>query len=220
VHLPQATLAHGSATFARVRHGVKLAARRRRDRSVGEQGITALLQAHRGGDASALDAVFDMLYRELRGLAAQRLARWRPGATLTPTVLVHEAWLRLAGASALAFNDRGHFLACAARAMRHVLLDAARARGAGKRGSGALAITLTDNIAASTPLDVLDVERALVELEALDPALGELVELRFFAGLSVEDVAALRGVTARTVYRHWEQARAFLQVQLEDAPPP
>ncbi len=166
-----------------------------------------------------MDAVFQTLYRELRGLAAQRVARIRPGATLTPTVLVHEAWLRLNGASALEFNDRGHFLACAARAMRHVLLDAARAHHAGRRGGGSLAITLTENVAASAPLDVLDVERALVELESVDPALGELVELRYFAGLSVEEIATLRGLTPRTVFRHWEQARAFLQVMLEDPPP-
>lgn len=181
-----------------------------------EQPITALLQQHKAGDASALDRVFQALYRELRALAAQRAARLRPGATLTPTALVSEAWLRLVGAAGLDFNDRGHFLACAARAMRHVLLDAARARGAGKRGSGAIAITLTDNVAATSELDLLDIERALVELEALDPKLGELVELRFFAGMSIDEVAALRGVSARTVFRHWEQARAFLQVQLED----
>lgn len=189
-----------------------------------ESAITSLLQEHRGGDASAMGRVFEALYAELRGLAAQRVARLRPGGTLTPTALVNEAWLRLVSASSLECNDRGHFLACAARAMRHVLLDAARARGAGKRGSGALAITLTDNlVAAAQPLpglDLLDVERALVALEAVDPALAQLVELRFFSGMSIEEVAVLRGVSARTVFRHWEQARAFLQVQLEDGGEP
>lgn len=187
-------------------------------RRVGEHGITELLQHHRDGDRDALDRVFDALYRDLRGVAAQRLARLRPGGTLTPTALVHEAWMRLAGAHALELRDRGHFFACAARAMRHVLLDAARARGTDKRGGGALPVTLTANLAADAPaLDMLDIERALVELEAIDPQLSELVELRFFSGMSVEDVAQLRDVSERTVFRQWQQARAFLQVQLGEA---
>lgn len=189
-----------------------------RMRRVGEHGITELLRHHRDGDPGALDRVFDALYRELRGVAAQRLARLRPGGTLTPTALVHEAWMRLAGAHALELRDRGHFFAVAARAMRHVLLDAARARGTDKRGGGALAVTLTANLAADAPaLEMLDIERALVELEAIDPQLSELVELRFFSGMSVEDVAGLRGVSERTVFRQWQQARAFLQVQLGEA---
>jgi RNA polymerase sigma factor (TIGR02999 family) len=183
---------------------------------MGDQPITELLHAHRAGDSAALDQVFDVLYRELRGVAAQRLARLRPGGTLTPTALVHEAWLRLSGSGSLQLRDRGHFLACAARAMRMVLLDAARSRHAEKRGGGATPITLTGNLAAeSAPMEMLDIERALVELEAVDPALCELVELRFFSGMSVEEVAALRGVSERTVFRQWQQARAFLQVQLE-----
>ena len=197
------------------RRCAKLASTRRRGRSVGEQAITALLQAHRSGDAAALDRVFDALYRDLRGVAAQRLSRLRPGGTLTPTALVHEAWMRLAGAEALDLRDRGHFFACAARAMRHVLLDAARARGADKRGGGALPVTLTENLADDAPaLEMLDLERALVELEAIDPKLCELVELRFFSGMSVEDIALLRGLSERTVFRQWQQARALLQVQL------
>ena len=190
----------------------------RRDGRMGEQAIVEMLQAHRAGDPSALDRLFDALYRELRGVAAQRLMRLRPGATLTPTVLVHEAWLRLSGAATLELRDRGHFLACAARAMRHVLLDAARARGTGKRGGGAVAITLGDHLAAEAPgLDMLDVDRALVELEAVDAELSQLVELRFFSGMTIEEVAALRGVSERTVFRQWQQARAFLQVQLESS---
>lgn len=182
---------------------------------VDEHGITEWLQQHREGDPVALGQLFDALYRELRGLASRRVARLRPGGTLTPTALVHEAWIRLDGAKSLPLRDRGHFFACAARAMRHVLLDAARARGTDKRGGAALAVTLTANLAAEAPaLEVLDVDRALVELEAVDPQLGELVELRFFSGMSVEDVAELRGVSERTVFRQWQQARAFLQVQL------
>ena len=184
---------------------------------MGEHGITELLQHYRDGDPAAFDRVFDLLYRDLRGIAAQRLARLHPGGTLTPTALVHEAWLRLSGAHSLGLRDRGHFFACAARAMRHVLLDAARARGADKRGGGALPVTLTANAAADAPaLDILDLERAMVELEAIDPPLCELVELRFFSGMSVEDIAQLRGVSDRTVFRQWQQARAFLQVQLAE----
>ena len=183
---------------------------------MGEEAIVDMLHAHCAGDAAALGRLFDALYRDLRTVAAQRLLRLRPGATLTPTALVHEAWLRLCGAEALDLRDRGHFLACAARAMRHVLLDAARARGAGKRGAGALQITLSDSLVAAAPaLDMLDVERALVELEAIDAGLSRLVELRFFSGMSVEEVAALHGVSERTVFRQWQQARAFLQVRLE-----
>jgi RNA polymerase sigma factor (TIGR02999 family) len=201
----------------RIASGI-LPARPERTHRVGEHGITELLQQHREGDPAALNRVFDALYRDLRGVAAQRLARLPPGGTLTPTALVHEAWMRLAGAQSLDLHDRGHFFACAARAMRHVLLDAARARGAEKRGGGALPVTLTSNVAAdAAPLEMLDLERVLVELEAIDPQLGELVELRFFSGMSVEDIAQLRGVSDRTVFRQWQQARAFLQVQLGES---
>lgn len=178
--------------------------------------ITQLLQQCNAGDRSALDRVFDLLYRELRRLAGQRVAQAGGAQTLTPTGLVHEAYLKLARASSLSLENRGHFLACAARAMRLVLTDLARQRGADKRGGEATRVALHENLAESAGpgIDVLDLERALDALDAVDPALRELAELRYFSGLSVEEIAALRGVTDRTVFRQWQQARAFLQLQL------
>lgn len=182
-----------------------------------DEDITRLLQAAGNGDRGALDRVFDLLYAELRRIAGQRIGS-QGGATLTPTGLVHEAYLKLARAEALPLENRGHFLACAARAMRQVLGDLARRHFAEKRGGDATRITLHENLAEpGSEIDLLDLERALDALDAVDPALRELAELRYFSGLSVEEVAALRGVTERTVFRQWQQARAFLQVQLGPA---
>lgn len=176
--------------------------------------ITQLLQHARNGDRASLDRVFEALYPELR-----RAAQWRSqgaSATLSPTALVNELYLRLCRAEGLDLVDRGHFLACAARAMRGLMVDAARAGSAVKRGGGEQAVTLTVNLAAEVaePIDLLDLNRALDRLEALDPSLRELVELRFFAGLELNELAELRGVSVRTLQRAWTRASAFLATQL------
>jgi RNA polymerase sigma factor (TIGR02999 family) len=178
--------------------------------------ITEYLEKVREGDRGALDRVYQILYPELKRLAQLRLARMPPGSTLTPTALVNEAYLRLHIGNGLCPADRQHLMACAARAMRFILVDHARRRHAAKRGDGKSEVTITDAIAAdaSTPADLLDIDRALDRLEEINPAHRELVELRFFGGLSEEEIAELRGVSTRTVRRDWQRARALLHAQI------
>lgn len=178
--------------------------------------ITEYLAKVREGDQQALGRVYELLYPELKRLAQARLLRLAPGATLTPTVLVNEAYLRLHIGDGLCPADRQHLMACAARAMRFIMVDHARRRHAAKRGDGLAEVTLTDVIAAEAPgnADLLDIDRALDRLEAINPAHRELVELRFFGGLSEVEIAELRGVSTRTVRRDWQRARALLHAQI------
>lgn len=178
--------------------------------------ITEYLAKVRDGDRDALDRVYGLLYPELKRLAQARLSRMAPGSTLTPTVLVNEAYLRLHIGEGLCPADRQHLMACAARAMRFILVDHARRRHAAKRGDGLAEVTLTDTIAADSvgSADLLDIDRALDLLEEINPAHRELVELRFFGGLSENEIAELRGVSTRTVRREWQRARALLHAQI------
>ena len=177
--------------------------------------ITQLLAAAREGDGAAFDRLVALVYRELRVIARRQLRRRRPGQTLTTTALVHEAYLRLADHAG--WHDRAHFLAVAALAMRHVLVDAARRRAAKKRGGDEVRITF-DALApgAEEPgadaraVEILAVDRALTALAALNERLSRLVELRFFAGLTEEEVAQVMGTSERTVRRDWRKARAYL----------
>lgn len=163
---------------------------------------------------------FGDLYAQLQSIARREL-RGAARGTLDTGALLHEAYLRLDGA-ALDVSGRGPFLALAAKAMRCVLVDHARARGASKRGGDLARVTLATDLplaAASLGVDVLDVERALVALEALDPRLASVVEYRFYAGMEFGEIAHQLGVNERTVYRDWRKARAFLLAQLGgDAP--
>lgn len=176
--------------------------------------ITAILVAARGGERAALDEVFALIYEQIRGLAHGQLAR-AGRCTLSTTAVVHEAYLKLVRSPTIPFEDRRHFYAVAAIAMRQVLLNHARAKAARKRDGGqrlsldAVAIAVDDDAA-----DLIALDQALERLTALDERLGRVVELRFYAGLSVEETAALLGVTDRTVKRDWRAARAFLQQQL------
>jgi RNA polymerase sigma factor (TIGR02999 family) len=180
--------------------------------------ITALLLEARDGDASKLAAVFAALYPQLKRLAAWRSASLRAGGTLTPTVLVHETYLKLVRSGDLELQDRRHFFACAARAMRQLVIDHARAVAAGKRGGGALPADLRDADGAALPaVQWLDLDRALDALDEIDREQRELVELRYFAGLSGEEIAELRGCSVRTVERGWRRARAFLHARLAPA---
>lgn len=175
--------------------------------------ITQLLMRARAGDPQQLTAVFEALYPELKRLAASRLRRAE--TTLTPTVLVHEFYLRLAGES-LSLADRRHFFAAAAQSMRWIMVDHARRSGADKRGGGMIQETLDEGIAqADTPgIDVLALHEGLDALEQVNPEQRQVVELRYFAGLGFAEIAELLECSERTTHRHWDRARAFLHVHL------
>jgi RNA polymerase sigma factor (TIGR02999 family) len=188
----------------------------RRDRGVATNGeITQLLDAWRKGDVAAGDAVFALMYSDLRGVARRQLAAIDAGQTLAPTILVHEAYMKFMERSAPGAVDRGHFLAIAARAMRHVVVDYVRRRHASKRDGG-VPVPLDSGFGAAdrSPTDVIAVDQALVQLERLDARQAKIVEMRFFGGLELEDIAAALGVSARTVKRDWQKARAFLHALL------
>src|SRR6187455_452152 len=169
--------------------------------------VTRLLQSASAGDRAALDRVLPLLYDDLRRLARRQLARERGSRTIQPTTLVHEAYIKLAGSTPRA-QDRAHFLAIAAHAMRQVLVDQARERRAAKRGPDWVSTTLTDGVSTTT----LDAESLLAlddALDRLDPRQRQVVECRFFAGLGDAEIAEALGVTARTVRRDWVKARAW-----------
>ena len=175
--------------------------------------VTQILQAIEHGDAKAADALLPLVYDELRKLAAARMANEAAGHTLQPTALVHEAWLRLAGTDAnVQFANRAHFFAAAADAMRRILIDRARRKSAGKRGGGWERINL-DNVEVAIDADddtLLLVNEALDKLARDEPEAAEIVKLRFFAGLTLEECGQLLGFTERTAKRHWAFARAWL----------
>ena len=173
--------------------------------------VTALLAAARNGDASALDRVYALVYEELRRLA-RSVRRNRPNSSLTTTALVHETYLKLVPSRTLPWEDRHHFFGVVARAMRQVLVDAAERRVAQKRGGGAPVVSLSEELlgAPIQPFEFLDLNAALQRLETIDPRLVRAVELRYFAGFSVEDTAQTLGVSPATVKRDWRVARAWL----------
>lgn len=179
--------------------------------------ITQLLRARAAGDVAAEGRLVALIYDELHRLAEGQMRGERGGHTLTPTALIHEAWLRLASEDVDAAQDRGHFYALAARRMRQVLIDHARRRDADKRGGGATAITLSQAAeAAADPgdIDALALEQALVQLEHLDARKARVVELRYYAGLEMSEIASLLGISRATAQRDWEVARAFLHLRL------
>lgn len=177
-----------------------------------EGEVTRLLALWSSGDASALERLAPLVYEELRTLAGRLLRGERAGHTLQPTALVNEAFLRLAGGRTVDWKGRTHFFAVAARAMRRILVDHARTRLAGKRGGGATRISLTETpLSVPAPdVDVLALDEALERLAGLDPGQARVVELRFFAGLSVEETAEAIGASPATVKREWSSARAWL----------
>lgn len=189
------------------------------------QEITRLLSAVRNGDRVAADALFALVYRELHRLAhAQLAARGRPGETLNTTALVHETYLRLAKPAGLSADDRTHFFNLAARVMRHVVVDYARQRDAAKRSGDRVRIEVggpgepAAEADSGLTADLLALDAGLERLAAESPRLARLVELRYFAGLSFAEVAALQGLTERTAKRDWRKARAFLLAELGGAP--
>jgi RNA polymerase sigma-70 factor, ECF subfamily len=168
------------------------------------------------GGRAAVDRLFPMVYKELRNLAQQFFRREPPGHTIQPTALVHEAYVKLIDQKQGDWQDKTHFLAVAAQAMRRILLDRARHRGAAKRGGEWKRVTLNDRLIPGLEADedLLALEEALVKLAKLDPRQAQMVELRFFAGLSVEETANVLGISKRTAEREWTMVRAWLRREL------
>lgn len=182
--------------------------------------ITGLLGLARIGDRQALDRVCELLYPELKRLARARLRRQGRGDNLDTTVVLHEAFLRFLSAKELALEDRHHFFAYSARVMRNVIVDSARELLSQRRGAGAIHETFDGDGAQGLPdlsagAELVRVHDALLGLEALNAPLAEVVEMRYFGGYSESEIAALQGVTTRTVNRRWEQARAWLYAALK-----
>ncbi len=177
--------------------------------------ITELLKSCDGRDGPDLAAVFERVYTDLKHIAIARVGALGPAQTLSATALVHEAYLKLAGAQRLSLENRKHFFTSAARAMRQILIDRNRIAQAGKRGAGLQRVTLGEAEAVADDRALTDIDRALDELGQIDPDLRELAELRYFTGLSLPEIAELRGVSPRTAARDWERARSLLLASLD-----
>jgi RNA polymerase sigma factor (TIGR02999 family) len=177
--------------------------------------VTRLLQAWSEGDAAALDELLPVVYRELHRQAQRYMRGQSPGHTLQATALVNEAYLRLAGTDPVDWKSRAHFFGVAAKAMRSMLVDHARARRASKRGGGAEPVTLTAaDEAGAQQVEVLELDETLQRLADLDPRKANLVELRWFGGLSIEEAAEVLDVSPATAKREWRTARAWLRREL------
>jgi RNA polymerase sigma factor (TIGR02999 family) len=179
--------------------------------------VTGILRAIEQGEPQAAEQLLPLVYDELRKLAARKLAREKPGQTLQPTALVHEAYLRLVGpGQAGHWRDRTHFFRAAAQAMRHILVDQARRKRSQKRGGAGKPMDLKRMVAAPAdrPEDVLAIHEALELLAKHDPVKAELVQLRYFAGLSLEETADMLGISRATADRYWRYARTWLYCAL------
>jgi RNA polymerase sigma-70 factor, ECF subfamily len=179
--------------------------------------ITRLLQKWSDGDRAALDQLMPIVYDELRTQAARYLRRERPDHTLQTTALVHEAYLRLVGQNEVHWNNRAHFFGIAATLMRRILVDHARAQQAARRGGSAIKLTLDAALDVPTDepvADLLEIDKVLTKLETLDERQSRIVELRFFAGMSIEDTASVLRVAPATVKRDWQVAKAWIRREL------
>ena len=179
--------------------------------------VTLLLRNFRPGSSAAASQLMELIYPELKKVARSQLRNERPGHPLQPTALVHEAYLRLVDHEDHNWENRAHFYAAAANLMRRILIDSARARNAGKREGERSVIPLSEALAFSEDesTDLLDLDQALSELEEFSPRQARVVELRYFAGLSVPEVAHALGVTPRSIDRDWATARAWLRGKLK-----
>lgn len=177
--------------------------------------VAAALEGCRSSDPAAFDRLVELLYGELRGLASRQLGRMRPGDTLDTTSLVHELYVKMAGAGG--FADRAHFLAASATAMRHILVNAAQRKLTAKRGGGSPVTTLEEEVIAGGGRDLeelLAISRALESLQRFDARMCAVVECRFFAGMTEQETASALGTSERTVRRDWQRARAWLRRDL------
>jgi RNA polymerase sigma-70 factor (ECF subfamily) len=174
--------------------------------------VTLLLASHQKGDSVAAERLLPLVYKELRHLAAGYMRHEKPGHTLQPTALVHEAYIRLIRPQAQNWKDRAHFLGIAARVMRQILVEHARCRGAEKRGGGQFKLTLDEALvlAPEKSIDLLALDEALHALEELDRRQCQIVELRFFSGLSIDETAEALGISPSTVKQEWAVARVWL----------
>jgi RNA polymerase sigma-70 factor, ECF subfamily len=181
--------------------------------------ITDLLHHLAAGDRSAVDRLFSAVYQELRNLAAQCFRREAKGNTLQPTALVHEAYLKLVDQAGVDWRGRTHFFAVAAQAMRRILVDHARQRHAAKRGGGQRRVLLEEDLVAGIQPndDILALDEALSKLAELDPGQAQMVELRFFGGLSVSETAEVLGISKRVAEREWTMVRAWLRRELSES---
>ena len=178
--------------------------------------VSRILHAAADGAPVDADALLPLVYDRLRAIAARKIRGERPGHTLGPTALVHEAYVRLVGDGPLNWNSKSHFYAAAAEAMRRILVDHARARGSQKRGGGRLrlALDVVDLAVREDHSEILALDEALSRLEERDTRMAAIVKLRFFAGLEDEETARALGISRRTVCREWTMARAFLQREM------
>jgi RNA polymerase sigma factor (TIGR02999 family) len=179
--------------------------------------VTRILHAIEHGDAKTADELLPLVYEELRKLAAYKMANESPDQTLQPTALVHEAWLRLTGKEDVRWNGRAHFFAAAAEAMRRILIDNARRKHALRHGGGQQRVDIAEqNIVASARDDqLLAINEALDKLAAQDKLKAELVKLRFFVGLTIEEAADILGISVPTAKRYWIYARAWLHAEIK-----
>jgi len=181
--------------------------------------VTKVLRAAQAGNQEAAARLLPLLYAELHKLAQARMAKLPPGQTLQPTALVHEAYLRLVGKHDLQLESRKHFFFAAARAMRDILVERARSKAGPKRGGGRQREELNDAIALNEPpaQEVLALHEALAELERQDPLKGQIVQLRYFAGMEAAEAAQVLGISERTLHRHWRFIKAWMKNRLEEA---
>jgi RNA polymerase sigma factor (TIGR02999 family) len=190
------------------------------EQPVREHDVTGLLLAWQAGDEGALSRLMPLVYNELHRLARRYMAGEKTGHPLETTGLVHEAYLRLVNANSIEWQNRAHFYAICARVMRRILIDFARSRNYQKRGGSFAHIQLEDAAAVpEAPGDMLAVDEALKQLAAIDARKSEVVELRFFGGLTVEEIAAVLDVSPETVQRDWKLAKAWLLRELSHEPP-
>jgi len=180
--------------------------------------VTQILNAIEQGDAEAAERLLPLVYEELRILAAQKMSQESPGQTLQATALVHEAYLRLAGDEAQSWNNRGHFFGAAAEAMRRILVENARRKRSPKHGGDRHRVDITaGDVAIEIPSDdLIALDEALTRLSKDEPAVGDLVKLRYFAGLPLHQTAGVLGISERTAARYWAYGRVWLLRELSD----
>jgi RNA polymerase sigma factor (TIGR02999 family) len=184
--------------------------------STNSSEISLLLDQYRDGQAEAFERLMELVYDDLRRIAAWQLQTERPGHTLQPTALVHEAYLKLAGQNPVEWQNKAHFFALAAQVMRHILVDHARARQRDKRGGGQVSVALDEAIKLSHPSEpgLIELDEALGMLARQDARKSRIVELRYFGGLSIEETADALGISPTTVRREWTLAKAWLRREL------